>query len=434
MATTIPRALLEYVTEEVNALSADAQTRVLAVLASIEWTPENIAECRDIVIQALAAVMPTYTDAAAQVGADMYDAVRETAVGEAMGATAISGYEPEATAGAIKAFVQDIVDGKPFEQFNRRVLERVDNEIRSAENMSVAENAALDPLEPRYARVPTGAETCEWCIMLASKGFTYRSKKSAIGNYKKKSRSGSTSHGHPGCDCRIVQGYPNMEVEGYDPKSYYALWKKSEDMKAEGLPTEQRTAILAAMRDRLIPHYSAQPTELADLYQKGIDSAWHEFKGLGKSAESYEATVGAFLRDMGEATGIEISGAYTRNHRGKTLFAEPDGNELWAASRLVGIEPSIEFLPSDRSAYPDIRTRSGFAEIKTPKKAGKTATRLKHAAEQLDAAGGGTKRVYLSALLVDNMAAMRSTAKRFVDDGTLDEIYLIRPDGQVEPI
>ena len=103
MATTIPRAVLEYVTEEVNALSADAQARVLAVLASIEWTPENIAECRDIVIQALAAIMPTYTDAAAQVGADMYDAVRETAVGEAMGATAISGYEPDATVGLFPA-------------------------------------------------------------------------------------------------------------------------------------------------------------------------------------------------------------------------------------------------------------------------------------------------------------------------------------------
>ena len=421
MAVTIPRAVLEFVTNEVNGISADAQARVLAVLESITWTPENIAECRDIVLQALAAVMPTYTDAAAQVGADMYDAVRREAVGEAMGAVALSGYEPDATEGAIRAFVQDIVDGKPAEQFNRRVLERIDSDIRSAENSSVAENAARDPLRPKFSRVPTGPETCEWCIMLASRGFVYTSRKAA-------------SHSHPGCDCRIVQGYPDMAVEGYDPESYYAMWKKSEEMKASGTPRAQRDAVLAAMRGRLIPHYSAPPTELAALYQEGVDSAWREFKRLGKSADSYEATVGAFLRDMGEAAGIEISGAYTRNRRGKTLFAEPDGNELWAASRLVGIEPSVEFLPSDRSAYPDIRTRSGFAEIKTPKKAGKTATRLKHAAEQLDAAGDGTKRVYLSALLVDDAAAMMSTAKRFVDDGTLDEIYLIRPDVQVEPI
>ena len=115
MATTIPRAVLEYVTEEVNALSADAQARVLRVLEAIEWTHDNVAECRDIVLQALAAVMPTYTDAAAQAGADLYDAVRETAVGERMGATAISGYEPDAMEGAVRAFVQDIVDGKSVE-------------------------------------------------------------------------------------------------------------------------------------------------------------------------------------------------------------------------------------------------------------------------------------------------------------------------------
>lgn len=431
---TIPRAALDLVSEQVNALSADAQTRVLRVLESIAWTPDNVSECRELVVEALRTVLPTYTDAAAQAGADLYDAVRKESVGEAMGATAISGYEPDATEGAVRAFVQDILDGKPVEQFNRKVLDRVDRDIRVAENVSVAENAALDPLEPRYARVPTGPETCEWCIMLASRGFDFKSERSAVGNYKKKSRTGAASHGHPGCDCRIVQGYPGMEVEGYDPESYYAMWKKSEEMKASGTPRAQRDAVLAAMRGRLVPHYSAPPTELAALYQEGIDSAWREFKQLGKSADSYEATVGAFLRDMGEATGIEISGAYTRNRRGKTLFAEPDGNELWAASRLVGIEPSVEFLPSDRSAYPDIRTRSGFAEIKTPKKAGKTATRLKHAAEQLDAAGDGTKRVYLSALLVDDAATMMSTAKRFVDDGTLDEIYLIRLDGKVEPI
>ena len=423
---TIPRRVLEYVSQQVNSLSADAQARVFRVLESIEWTPDNVAECRELLVQALAGVMPTYTDAAAQAGADMYDAVRTEAVGEAMGAAAISGYDPAATEGAVRAFVQDIVDGKPVEQFNRKVLKRVDYDIRRAENVSVAENAAIDPLEPMFARVPTGAETCKFCIMLASRGFAYTSARAA--------GEGNPDHYHAGCDCRVVQGYDGMEVEGYDPDAYFEMWRKLEEMEVDQVPIAQREAVLSAMRDRLIPHYSAPPTELADLYQEGIDSAWLEFKGLGKSAGSYEATVGAFLRDMGDAAGIEMSGTYFRNSRGKTVFAEPDGNELWAASRLTGIEPSIVFLPSDRSVYPDIKTESGFAEIKTPKKAGKTAARLKHAAEQLDAAGDGTKRVYLSALRVDDIAAMKDTAKRFIDDGTLDEIFLMRPDGQIEPI
>lgn len=209
---TIPRAALDYVTEQVNGLSADAQAKVLKVLQSIEWTPDNIAECRDIVIQALQAVLPTYTDAAAQAGADLYDAVREASVGEVLGAKAVSGYDPDAVSGAVRAIVQDIVDEKPVEQFNRKVLERVDYDIRRAENVSVAENAARDPLKPKYARIPTGSETCEFCIMLASRGFVYSTAEAA-------------SHAHAGCDCRVVQGYDGMEVDGYDPDTLYDEWK-----------------------------------------------------------------------------------------------------------------------------------------------------------------------------------------------------------------
>lgn len=216
MTTTIPRAVLEFVTSEVNGISADAQARVLAVLESITWTPENIAECRDIVLQALAAIMPTYTDAAAQVGADMYDAVRETAVGEAMGATAVSGYEHAATAGAVRAFVQDIVDGKPIEVFNRKVLSRVDREIRRAENVSVARNAARDPLKPRYARVPRGSETCGFCLMLSSFGFHYTTDEAA-------------SHAHDNCDCRVVAQFEESKVEDYDPDGMYEHYKQCLD-------------------------------------------------------------------------------------------------------------------------------------------------------------------------------------------------------------
>ena len=214
MAANIPRAVLDAVSEEVRALSADAQARVLRALESVEWTPESVAECRDTVLRALATVMPTYTDASAQVGADLYDAVREAAVGEAMGATAISGYEPEATEGAVRAFVQDIVDGKPVEQFNRRVLDRVDRDIRRAENVSVAENAVRDPLKPRYARVPSGSETCGFCLMLASRGFVYTSR-------------GAASHAHPGCDCRVVADFGGTEVEGYDQESLRELYKEA---------------------------------------------------------------------------------------------------------------------------------------------------------------------------------------------------------------
>ena len=80
----------------------------------------------------------------------------------------------------------------------------------------------------RFARIPTGATTCPYCCMLASRGFVYHSEVMALnGN-------------HRNCDCRIVEGFPGMEVEGYDPDEYYRRWKESgeEQPKPEPEPQE----------------------------------------------------------------------------------------------------------------------------------------------------------------------------------------------------
>ena len=187
MAVTIPRAAVDFLTEEINGISADAQARVLEVLQGINWTPENIAQCRDLVIQALAAVMPTYTTMAAQASADFYDAARELVVGERMGAQAISGYDPAKTEGAVRAFVRFVLRDE-VQTFNDQVLQRIDYEMKRSANMSVVENGRRDPKKVRYARVPTGAETCDFCLMLASRGFVYQSEGTA-----------SASHVHAGC-------------------------------------------------------------------------------------------------------------------------------------------------------------------------------------------------------------------------------------------
>ena len=233
MAVTIPRAAVDFLTDEVNGISADAQARVLRVLQGIQWTPDNVAECRDLVIQALAAVMPTYTTMAAQASADFYDAERTLALGEPFGATAVSGYDPARTDGAVRALVQRIVDGKPVQSFNDGVLERIDYEMKRAAGNSMLENGRADPKGPRFARVPTGSETCEFCIMLASRGFVYRSEKSA----------GALDHYHANCDCRIVASFDADTVEGYDPDDLYLRWKDPEGWEekhrnASGRPSQ----------------------------------------------------------------------------------------------------------------------------------------------------------------------------------------------------
>ena len=240
MAATIPRAAVDFLTEEINGISSDAQARVLEVLQGINWTPENIAECRDLVLQILATVMPTYTTMAAQASADFYDAARELVVGEKMGAQAISGYDEAKTAGAVRAFVRFVVDGH-VDTFNEQVLQRVDYEMKLSAANSTIENGRRDKRKPRYARVPTGSETCDFCLMLASRGFVYNSQSTA-----------SMGHVHSGCDCRIVAGWGGMEVGEYDPRSIYDRWQDAIDAKAKERAerngttvSEERSAIMA---------------------------------------------------------------------------------------------------------------------------------------------------------------------------------------------
>lgn len=187
---TIPRAAVDFLTEEINGISADAQARVLKVLQGIQWTPETIAECRELVLQALATVMPTYTDMAAQASADFYDAARELVVGERLGAQAISDFDMRKTEGAVRGFVRFVLDGR-VETFNEQVLQRIDYEMKRSAGESMFANGRRDPRKPKYARVPTGAETCDFCLMLASRGFVYTSEATA----------GATKldHYHAGC-------------------------------------------------------------------------------------------------------------------------------------------------------------------------------------------------------------------------------------------
>lgn len=238
----IPRAALDYLTEEVNGISADAQAKVMKVLERIEWTPNNVAECREIVVAALKETLPVYADAAAQAAADFYDACRTLCVGEKIGAIALSSFDPDAIEGAVRAIVQDVVDGKPVDQVNRKLLDRIDREMKKAAANSTAGNARRDPLKPKWARVPGGAETCSFCLMLASFGFNTSS-------------SDTASHTHANCDCRIVPQWGEDSIEGYDPEGMYERYelclgaiggRDGVRREWEALPRAEREAYIAS--------------------------------------------------------------------------------------------------------------------------------------------------------------------------------------------
>lgn len=70
----------------------------------------------------------------------------------------------------------------------------------------------------RYARVPSGGETCPFCMMLASRGAVYHTEESA----------GDAGHYHTHCRCRIVPVWGDSGIEGYDPEEWYRKWQQAE--------------------------------------------------------------------------------------------------------------------------------------------------------------------------------------------------------------
>ena len=230
--TEIPRSLLDSLTEEINALSGagrqmveNALSRLAPMFADDDGLipNENVAALRAAACEVMEAVCGEMADLAAARAAGFYESVRKLHVDERFAARVDSGRDPAATAGAVRALVQSVVDTGNTDAFARDLADRVDYEAKRAAGECVLSNGARDPLKPRFARVPSGAETCPFCIMLASRGFVYWTERTA----------GSRGHYHAHCDCRIVPSFDSYYagpsrrfsatevIEGYDLDGLY---------------------------------------------------------------------------------------------------------------------------------------------------------------------------------------------------------------------
>lgn len=212
----IPRSYVVNYSRALNVVSERARAALVDALSQLDYTAD-IADIRNAVIAIMQPACGASATMAARLAADFYDGLRaQFGIDDGYMAQVDSQRVPEATTGAVKAFVQDLVDDKPIEQFVGKCADRIDYETRKAANECVEFNAKNDPKKPRWARVPTGAETCQFCIMLASRGFVYHSEETA-------------SHAHAHCDCRVIPSWDKSPIaQGYDPDKYYDMWKHPE--------------------------------------------------------------------------------------------------------------------------------------------------------------------------------------------------------------
>lgn len=92
----------------------------------------------------------------------------------------------------------------------------IDRWCMSGSRRGIESCIKADPSKPRWARVPKGP-TCEFCVMLASRGFVYHTQASA-------SLGGSFHDG--ACDCAIVPSWVKSKIKGYNPELLKQRYKE----------------------------------------------------------------------------------------------------------------------------------------------------------------------------------------------------------------
>ena len=312
--------------------------------------------------------------------------------------------------------------------FVRACGEFARNDAFRSLNETIIANVGRDRDEgAMFARVPTGTETCTFCLMLASRGAVYHTRKSA----------GEFRHFHRHCDCKVVPGLeddPDAElVEGVNPEELRDLYVRYKEIDDCGLPRIQEDALKHACLDRFAAQSGRQripSSELSEIFEAARRDAWNRF-AREKTEQNYEATFGEFVRLLGGQYGATWECGSIRNIGGTDVYANPNGDELWVAAKISPYERFIKFLPSDQDVVPDIQTSLGYAEIKCPTSAKKISARLRHAKAQLESVGSGENVTYLGLQKVNDVDRARAIAADMQSGGTAVNVWCILPDGQV---
>lgn len=181
----------------------------------------------------------------------------------------------------------------PEKAVRRRVGNLARDQVKRMANRTMAENCARDGV--RYARVPVGSETCGFCIMLASRGFVYHSERSA----------GELNHYHQNCDCKVIPGFPGMEVEGYDPDSMYELYAEARSRAAH--PTDAEIS-------REIERILAERSDVGGGFSSGIDRGW--FDQFDPEQMWLRSSNGKVLHKTGDQLSVPITHDEMRAYRG----------------------------------------------------------------------------------------------------------------------
>lgn len=197
--------------ESLHLLGGQADQYVMNMLALEESS--DVAAIRESAISAIAEAIGAQGDIAQALAAQLYDTVCQ-AEGISTKPAEIfdSVIDHDRMVEKVHYYARDLVLGAR-EKFDKECADLAEFYVRRCAYENTVRNCGANNV--RYARIPTGLETCTFCFMLASRGFVYHSEAKARG-----------AHGvHQHCDCIVMPGVNGRtEIEGYNWRDMQDRW------------------------------------------------------------------------------------------------------------------------------------------------------------------------------------------------------------------
>ena len=221
-------------------------------------------QLRDALLTFLPALGERYGDLAAAAAADWYEEVKLAATGKP-GAAVLAEVDRAALEQAVRWAATDLYHGDPTDTW-RKLEGSLMRHVKNAGRGTIQRSATRDGIA--FARVPSGAKTCAFCEMLASRGFVYGSAELA----------GSIHRYHDDCDCQQVPGFAMDAAEraAHDARVAEMHERYSaarSEVEADGLAVSEEN-ILQRLRDMYPDRYTdgaAVPSIL-----RSLDQGWPE--------------------------------------------------------------------------------------------------------------------------------------------------------------
>lgn len=292
--------------------AADVESSVLSWCRSHEGA--TVAEKREAAKLIMEGFVQGYDDVAAEFAAQWYDHRAEQGGARLDQAVTMTTYRPDSVDAVARYQAKKLAKGGDAE-FAKACGEFARNDAFRSLNETISANVGRDKEKgARFARVPTGLETCTFCLMLASRGAVYHTRKTA----------GEFKHFHRRCDCKIVPGFDD------DPDAELVEGVRPDELRGRMSLMEKQTGLSFADKKA-----SRKLSEFMELHDRG----WLLTGKVPDVGYADEATRAKKLKDKDHPAEVRTANRL-RVHGFRTVFVDdeiPVLNEETGRLQIVGL-------------------------------------------------------------------------------------------------